>query len=65
MRLIKTIYDKRLAYLDSLAKNYREMNYEVQVNGRENLLLIYQKENNICQETLKPSSKPAFDNWIG
>lgn len=41
MQPIKTIYDKRLAYLVSLSRIYEEQGYKIILNGRDNLLEIY------------------------
>lgn len=41
LRPIKTIRDKRLAYLISLESFYKEEGFTTKVNGRENILEIY------------------------
>lgn len=38
---VKTIHDKRLAYLVGLENSYKEMGYVTKINGRENLLEVY------------------------
>ena len=38
---LKTIHDKRLAFLVGLEESYKEMGYTTKINGRENLLEIY------------------------
>ena len=38
---IKTIRDRRLAYLDSLADSYEQMGYVVHVDGKCNILEVY------------------------
>ena len=40
-RPIKTLHDKRLAYLVSLETSYKELGYVTKLNGRDNLLEIY------------------------
>lgn len=40
---IKTIHSKKLAFLDSVAQDYREDGYSVRVDGRNNLVEIYDK----------------------
>lgn len=40
---IKIISGKKLAYLDSLAQDYKEDGYTVRVDGRNNLLEVYEK----------------------
>lgn len=41
MRPIKTIHDKRLAYLKSLSQVYEEEGYVTVLNGWDNILEIY------------------------
>lgn len=40
---IKTISNKRLAYLDSLSEAYKEMGYKTLLNGFENVLMVFDK----------------------
>lgn len=40
---IKIISGKKLAYLDSIAQEYIEDGYTVRVDGRNNLIEIYNK----------------------
>lgn len=40
---IKVITGKKLAFLDSIAQDYREDGYTVRVDGRNNLVEIYEK----------------------
>lgn len=42
-RPLKTIHDKRLAYLVSLETFYKDEGYTTKINGRENILEVYQK----------------------
>jgi len=41
IQTIKTIHDRRLAYLVALEGSYKEMGYQTRLNGRDNLLEIY------------------------
>lgn len=41
IRPLKTLHDKRLAYLVSLETSYKEMGYVTKLNGRDNLLEVY------------------------
>lgn len=38
---LKTVHDKRLAYLAGLEGFYKEMGYVTKLNGRDNILEIY------------------------
>lgn len=40
-RPLKTLHDKRLAYLVSLETSYKELGYVTKLNGRDNLLEVY------------------------
>lgn len=40
-RPLKTIHDKRLAYLVGLAEFYKGEGYQTKLNGRENLLEVW------------------------
>lgn len=41
VRPLKTLHDRRLAYLVSLETSYKELGYVTKLNGRDNLLEIY------------------------
>lgn len=38
---LKTLHDKRLAYLLGLEKSYKELGYVTKLNGRDNILEVY------------------------
>lgn len=40
-RPLKTLHDRRLAYLVALETSYKELGYVTKLNGRDNLLEIY------------------------
>lgn len=41
IRPLKTLHDKRLAYLAALEKSYIELGYVTKLNGRDNLLEVF------------------------
>ena len=49
-RPIKTIQDKRMAYLVSLSKIYENEGYTIRLDGFKSILEIYQKGVILCQE---------------
>lgn len=59
-RPLKTIHDKRLAYLVGLEVSYKEMGYTTKVNGRENLLEIYPAG----YEIPKTEEELVIEKWI-
>lgn len=44
---IRSVYNKRLSFLDSLSAVYKEQGYKTLVNGRDNLLLVFDSSTNI------------------
>lgn len=57
---LKTIHDKRLAYLASLENIYREEGYATKLNGRDNLLEVYPKGFQVS----KTREEIIIENWI-
>lgn len=60
VRPLKTIHDKRLAFLVGLEVSYKEMGYVTKVNGRENLLEIYPAGTEIP----KTEEEIIIEKWI-
>lgn len=60
VRPLKTIHDKRLAYLVSLETSYKELGYVTKINGRDNLLEIY------AAGTIVPKTQEEIiiEKWI-
>ena len=48
---LKTLHDKRLAYLVALEESYKEDGFITRLDGRNNILEIYQpeKRGELCQ----------------
>lgn len=59
-RPLKTIHDRRLAYLVSLEAIYKEDGYTTKLNGRENLLEIYPAGSVLP----KTQEEIAIEKWI-
>lgn len=57
---LKTIHDRRLAYLASLENIYREEGYSTKLNGRDNLLEIYPRGT----EAPKTREEVIVEKWI-
>ena len=57
---VKILHDKRLAYLVALEESYRDMGYTTKLNGRDNLLEIYQKGTAIP----KTQEEVTIEKWI-
>lgn len=59
-RPLKTLHDRRLAYLVSLEKVYSDMGYSTRLNGRDNLLEVYPAG----VEVPKTVEEAAIEKWI-
>lgn len=59
-RPLKTIHDKRLAYLVGLEDYYKGEGFTTKINGRENLLEIYP----VGYEIPKTKEEVTFEKWI-
>lgn len=59
-RPLKTIHDKRLAYLANLEISYKELNYVTKLNGRDNLLEIF-PAGTVLEKTKEES---IIEKWI-
>lgn len=57
---LKTIHDKRLAYLVSLEGIYKEQGYSTRVDGWHNLLEVYEK-GVIAPKT---ETETVIEKWI-
>lgn len=57
---IKTIHDKRLAYLVNLEVSYKELGYTTKLNGQNNVLEIYKQGTEIP----KTHTELVFDKWV-
>lgn len=67
VRPIKTHHDKRLAFLVSLEKSYNELGYSTKLNGRDNVLEVYEKGATIPksqEEVLKEHEAAIIEKWI-
>jgi hypothetical protein len=60
--LVRTVRGKKLAYLVSLEKGYKEMGYQTRLNGRENVLEIYE-ENAVIRPTLEEQEAAIIEKW--
>ena len=60
IRPIKTLHDKRLAYLSAIEESYKEMGYSTKLNGRDNILEIYQKGVVVPKTT----EEVTIEKWI-
>lgn len=58
--LVKTIHDKRLAYLVGLEKSYKEMGYPTKLNGRDNILEVFKPGTEIPQT----KEEILIEKWI-
>lgn len=59
-RPLKTLHDKRLAYLISLETSYKELGYVTKLNGRDNLLEVY-PAGTVLEKT---TEEIIIENWI-
>lgn len=57
---LKTLHDKRLAYLVGLQDYYKAEGYTTKLNGRENLLEVYPKGT----ELPKTQEEIIIEKWI-
>ena len=60
VRPLKTLHDKRLAYLAALETSYKELGYVTKLNGRDNLLEIYPAGTEIP----KTEEELIIEKWI-
>lgn len=62
---LKTIHDKRLAYLAALEESYKELGYQTRLDGFNNVLEIHKKEAVLCPlATSQQNSAPVLEKWI-
>lgn len=57
---IKTIHDKRLSYLVGLESFYKGEGYTTKLNGRDNILEVYQKG----VEIPKTNEELLIEKWV-
>lgn len=59
-RPLKTLHDKRLAYLVGLESYYKSEGYTTKLNGRDNILEIYPQGS----EVPKTQEENIIEKWI-